>query len=47
MHPLIVMLALAIAANVAGIPGMLIAVPFTVILKVLGRELYHELYDPV
>lgn len=47
LHPLIVMLALAIAANVAGIPGMLIAVPLTVILKVLGREIYHELYDPV
>jgi len=47
LHPLIVMLALAIAANVAGIPGMLVAVPFAVILKVLGREIYHELYDPV
>lgn len=47
LHPLIVMLALAIAANIAGIPGMLVAVPLTVILKVLGRELYHELYDPV
>lgn len=47
LHPLIVMLALAIAANIAGIPGMLVAVPITVILKVLGSELYHELYDPV
>jgi len=47
LHPLVVMLALAIAANIAGIPGMLVAVPLTVILKVLGRELYHELYDPV
>ncbi len=47
LHPLVVMLALAIAANIAGIPGMLLAVPVTVILKVLGRELYHELYDPV
>lgn len=45
LHPLIVMLALAIAANIAGIPGMILAVPVTVILKVLGRELYHELYD--
>lgn len=47
LHPLVVMLALAISANIAGIPGMLVAVPLTVILKVLGRELYHELYDPV
>ncbi len=47
LHPLVVMLSLAIAANIAGIPGMLLAVPVTVILKVLGRDLYHELYDPV
>jgi predicted PurR-regulated permease PerM len=45
LHPLIVMLALAIAASLAGIPGMLLAVPVTVILKVLGKELYDELYD--
>lgn len=45
LHPLVVMLALAIAASLAGIPGMLLAVPTAVILKVLGRELYHELYD--
>ena len=45
LHPLVVMLALAIAASLAGIPGMVIAVPAAVILKVLGRELYHELYD--
>jgi predicted PurR-regulated permease PerM len=45
LHPLVVMLALAIAANVGGIPGMLLAVPLTVILKVLGNELYHDLYD--
>ncbi|MDD3146489.1 MAG: AI-2E family transporter [Candidatus Riflebacteria bacterium] len=47
LHPLVVMLALAIAASLAGIPGMVIAVPAAVILKVLGRELYHELYDQV
>ncbi|GAB4282340.1 MAG: AI-2E family transporter [Candidatus Rifleibacteriota bacterium] len=45
LHPLIVMLALTISANVAGIPGMLLAVPVTVILKVLGKELYQELYE--
>lgn len=47
LHPLVVMLALAIAGSFAGIPGMLLAVPAAVILKVLGRELYHELYDRV
>ncbi len=45
LHPLIVMLALAIAANLAGIPGMLLAAPMAITLKVLGKELYHELYD--
>ncbi len=45
LHPLTVMLALTIAGSLAGIPGMVLAVPATVILKVLGRELYHELYD--
>ncbi len=45
LHPLVVMLSLAIAASLAGIPGMLLAVPVTVILKVLGKELYHELYE--
>jgi predicted PurR-regulated permease PerM len=47
LHPLVVMLSLAIAAGVAGIPGMLLAVPVTVILKVLGKELYSELYGTV
>lgn len=47
LHPLVVMLALAIAASLAGIPGMLLAVPLTVILKVLGKELYQELYEKV
>lgn len=47
LHPLVVMLALAIAANVAGITGMLLAVPITVILKVFGKELYQVLYEPV
>ncbi|MFZ5952296.1 MAG: AI-2E family transporter [Candidatus Rifleibacteriota bacterium] len=45
LHPLVVMLSLAIAASLAGIPGMLLAVPVAVILKVLGKELYHELYE--
>lgn len=47
LHPLTVMLALTIAGSLGGIPGMVLAVPATVILKVFGRELYHELYDQV
>jgi predicted PurR-regulated permease PerM len=39
------MLALTIAGSLAGIPGMLLAVPVTIILKVLGQELYQELYE--
>ncbi len=45
LHPLTIMLALTIAGSIAGIVGMLLAVPVTVIIKVLGIELYHELYD--
>jgi predicted PurR-regulated permease PerM len=45
LHPLVVMLALTIAGSLAGIPGMLLAVPVTIILKVLGQELYQELYE--
>ena len=45
LHPLTIMLALTIAGSVAGIVGMLLAVPVTIIIKVLGIELYHELYD--
>ena len=47
LHPLTVMLALTIAGSLGGIPGMVLAVPATVILKVFGCELYHELYDQV
>lgn len=47
LHPLAVMLALAVAASLGGITGMLLAVPTAVIIKVLGSELYHELYDGV
>ncbi len=45
LHPLTIMLALTIAGSIAGIVGMLLAVPVTIIIKVLGIELYHELYD--
>jgi predicted PurR-regulated permease PerM len=43
--PLVTMLALAISGSVAGISGLLLAVPAAVIIKVIGSELYHELYD--
>ena len=45
LHPLTTMLALTIAGSLGGIVGMLLAVPVTIIIKVLGIELYHELYD--
>ena len=47
LKPLVVMLALTIAGSLGGITGLLLAVPVTIILKVIGKELYHELYDPV
>ena len=45
LHPLAVMFALVVGGSVFGFPGMLLAVPATCVLKVLARELYHELYD--
>lgn len=45
IHPLTVMLSLVIGGSVFGFVGMLLAIPATCILKVLSRELYHELYD--
>lgn len=45
LHPLSIMLALTVAGSLAGIVGMLLAVPIAIIIKVLGIELYHELYD--
>lgn len=46
LHPVAIMLALIIGGRVFGFLGMLVAVPVTCILKVVSRELYHELYDP-
>lgn len=45
LHPLTIMLALTIAGSLAGIVGMLLAVPVTIIIKVIGLELYNDLYD--
>ncbi|NLI77110.1 MAG: AI-2E family transporter [Candidatus Riflebacteria bacterium] len=45
LHPLAVMLALLVGGSLFGFAGMILAVPVTCILKVVTRELYHELYD--
>lgn len=45
LHPLAIMLALIIGGSLFGALGMILAVPTTCILKVISRELYHELYD--
>ena len=45
LHPLTIMLALTVAGSFAGIVGMLLALPVAIIIKVIGIELYHELYD--
>ncbi|MBF0544914.1 MAG: AI-2E family transporter [Candidatus Riflebacteria bacterium] len=45
LHPVLVILALIIGGSMFGILGMFLSVPVTCILKVLSRELYHELYD--
>jgi putative permease len=41
LHPLIVIFAVIIGGQFFGILGMLLAVPFTGIVKVLSAELYH------
>jgi predicted PurR-regulated permease PerM len=46
LHPLVVMFALVLGGSLYGILGMVLSVPVTCILKVVSRELYHELYDP-
>lgn len=45
LHPLVVMFVMVIGASIFGFLGMLLAIPVSAILKVLFRELYHELYD--
>ena len=44
LKPLTIMLALTVAGSVAGIVGMLLAVPITLIIKVLFLEFYDDLY---
>jgi predicted PurR-regulated permease PerM len=38
LHPLVVMIALLVGASLAGIWGMLLAIPLTAVLDVLGKE---------
>jgi predicted PurR-regulated permease PerM len=45
LHPVVILLALLLGAGVAGIQGMLFAVPVAAVLKVLALEIYHVLYE--
>ncbi|MCO4781426.1 MAG: AI-2E family transporter [Candidatus Cloacimonetes bacterium] len=44
LHPLLVMAALIIGGELLGVYGMIFAVPFVAVAKVLVLELYHVLY---
>jgi predicted PurR-regulated permease PerM len=41
-HPLEIFLVIIIGGGIAGLPGMLLAVPFYTILRVIGREFFRE-----
>ena len=41
-HPLEVFLVILIAGNVAGITGMLLAIPSYTVLRVLAKEFFSE-----
>ena len=43
MHPLVVILGVMGGATVFGVPGMVLAIPFLVILKVVTETLVSEL----
>lgn len=45
LHPVVILLALLLGAGIAGIQGMLFAVPVAAVLKVLILEVYHVLYE--
>ena len=45
LHPLVIILALFVGAELMGIYGMLFAVPAAAVLKVLVVELYDVLYE--
>lgn len=44
ISPLVTMLALAVFGSIGGLTGLVLAVPATVIIKVVGSELYEQLY---
>lgn len=44
ISPLVTMLALAVFGSIGGLTGLVLAVPATVIIKVVGSELYGQLY---
>jgi predicted PurR-regulated permease PerM len=41
-HPLEVFLVILIAGNISGIPGMIIAVPFYSVIRIIAKEYYSE-----
>lgn len=45
LHPLLVVLAILVGGETAGLSGMLVAVPMTAVLKVLGNHLYRRLAE--
>ncbi len=47
LHPLVVMIALIVGASLMGIWGMLLAIPITAVLSVLGREWLQGYFDSV
>ncbi len=45
LHPLSIMLSLAVGEYLGGLAGMIIAVPAGAVLRVILEELYPQLYD--
>jgi predicted PurR-regulated permease PerM len=46
LHPLAIMLALALGEHLMGLAGMMLAVPVAAVLRVVLEELHPLLYDP-
>jgi predicted PurR-regulated permease PerM len=46
LHPVAILLALALGQNLAGIYGLLLAVPAAAFLKVLSTDVWRLLYEP-
>lgn len=47
LHPLVVMIALIVGGSLLGIWGMLLAIPITAVLSVLGTEYLQDYFDSV